>query len=264
MIPNFLEYQRANKGLADSTINNYRKDLRAFVEYAKPLGLRWSTITRHDLDNYVSFMREQYQPRTIKRRVEVLRLLYTWAIHQGLLEQNPAQYTQTPKFNQDLPKAADESAVLSYLESTPMNRTSMLVHVVVALILDTGMRIGEVLSLDGRDIDTATQSIKVKGKGRKERIVYYGQNFEKYAHIVSQRQGRIFDTPDITLRFMMANEIPGCHPHAIRHLFAVRQLNRGMDLKTLGTLMGHKHVTTTEIYAQMRNERTRAIYQSIN
>lgn len=264
MIPNFLEYQRANKGLADTTINNYRKDLRAFVDYAKPLGLHWSTITRHDIDNYVVYMREQYQPRTIKRRVEVLRLLYTWAIHQGLLEQNPAQYTQTPKFNQDLPKAADESAVLSYLESTPMNRTSMLVHVVVALILDTGMRIGEVLALDGRDIDTATQSIKVKGKGRKERIVYYGQNFEKYAHIISQRQGRIFDTPDITLRFMMANEIPGCHPHALRHLFAVRQLNRGMDLKTLGTLLGHKHVTTTEIYAQLRNERTRAIYQSIN
>lgn len=265
MIQEFLQYQRANKGLSEQTLEGYMKDLKVFVRFSQSHGLRWSTITPKDLDEYVSEEHERgMQPRTIKKRVEVVRLLFSWAQHRGLLADNPARYTQTPKQAEELPKAADTDRLRKYLERDATSRESYIIHIIVALILETGMRIGEITSMRGEDIDTKNHAILVHGKGAKERYVYYGKLCERYAEAMSHRAGRIFTQAQTDYRYMMYAELPGTHPHAIRHAFAIEQLNRGLELKTLSTLMGHKHTTTTEIYTHMLTDNVRKQYQSIN
>lgn len=261
MITEFLNYQQTNKGLSNESIKGYEKELRAFLRYARPLGLRWSTITAADIDNYViSETTRGMKPRTVQKRVEVLRLLFAWACHRGMLTENPAQYTQTPKKAQDLPKAANKEQVEKFLSKEPTSREMLIVHAIVAMIYETGARIGEVAKLRGEDIDTNDQSIRLHGKGAYERIVYYGDRFKAYANMMSLRKGVIFDMSEVAMRYAMYKYLPGIHPHAIRHLFACNLVNAGMDLKTLGVLMGHKYVQTTEIYARMSNAHIRALY----
>lgn len=265
MIQRFLEYQRINKGLSEQTIEGYRKEIGHFAHYGKNLGLRWSTITAKDMEDYVKSEAERgMKPRTIKRRVEVIRLVYTWAIHEGLLTYNPAQYTQSPKIREELPKAADAERLEEYMKTEAQTRESLIVHILVALIYETGLRIGECLELRGEDFDLERNRIRVKGKGGKERYAYYSNRTMDYARMMSKRQGRIFTDDAMTYRYMMYRELPGIHPHAIRHAFAVSQLDKGMDLKTLSVLMGHKHVQTTEIYAQLSEKHTAATYKKFN
>lgn len=265
MIQEFLEYQAKNKGLSEQTIAGYAKDLRNFVRWAGAQGLRWSTLTAASMDAYVMAEHERgMQPRTIRRRVAVVRLLLKWARHRGIMDNAAAAYTQSPKIRRELPKACSMTEIRAYLDTPALTRNSLLQHIIVGLIAETGMRIGEVLSLRGEDIRTEERAIWVRGKGGKDRYVYYGDYTARWAGAMSKRVGEIFDMTDEQCRYMMYAEVGPTvhhvHPHAIRHAFATEMLNNGMPLKELSTLMGHDHVTTTEIYAKMTNARTRAIY----
>lgn len=265
MIQEFLDYQGKNKGLSEETIFGYRKDLKTFVNYAKERGLRWSTITAEDMDDYVRSEEERgMKPRTIKKRVEVVRLLFSWAQHKGHLSENPARYTQTPKQADTIRRAEDANRLEAYLQTPSLTREAHLIHAVVAIIYETGIRIGELLRIEGRDIDTQERRIFIQGKGANERYVYYGDKAAAYLKAMSHRQGRCLQESDYEIRMAMARELPGCHPHAIRHTFACRMINAGMSLKTLATLMGHKHEATTEIYARIATERARGEYEKYN
>lgn len=269
MIQEFLKYQAENKGLAAQTIDGYRKELRAFVSWAQPKGLRWSTISSTDMQDYVRHENARgMKPRTIKRRVEVIRLILEYAKHQGYIKENVAWFTQTPKIADELPKAASCEEIEAYLKMQASSTDFLKCQIIVGLIYETGLRLGEVLSLRGEDFDLSNGRIKVQGKGRKERYVYYGNFTKTWAVAMAKRQGIIFDLGDVETRYMMYNYagsyVKGIHPHAIRHAFACKQLNSGMGLKTLSTLMGHKHVETTEIYAQLADKRVGEEYRRIN
>lgn len=268
MIQEFLNYQQNNKGLSAETVHGYRKELRAFVRWAQPLGMRWSTVTADVMNQYVANEHARgMSPRTIKRRVEVLRLFFSHLMHKGVIDVNPAQYTQVPKVREELPKTADADALRSYLNSTPLTRQGWLIHYVITLIMETGMRISEVVKMRGTDIDLGNRTILVRGKGGKDRYVIYGQGFEKFARMAANRKDTIIKETEERIRYMMYEELGFSHvatPHSIRHLFACEQLNKGMDIKTLATLMGHKNVSTTEIYARMTKERLANMYNNIN
>lgn len=266
MIKEFLDFQRTNKGLRDESVQGYGKELKAFVRWALEKKLRWSELTAADMDEYVRSESERgMKPRTIKKRVEVVRLLLTWAVRTGQLTTNAAQYTQVPKVREELPKAADGEQVRAYLEQRAMSKRSYEIHAITAIIYETGLRLGEVLQLHSSDIDTKTQSIRVNdGKGGNQRIVYYSKYTAQYADELTKRGGTVFDMSDIDVRYSMYHELPGVHPHAIRHLFATEQLEKGMDLKNLSYLMGHKHVSTTEIYAKVNPTVARQQYFNFN
>lgn len=269
MIQEFLTYQRDIKGLAAQTVEGYEKELRHFIRYAQKKGLRWSSITRQDIDAYTASEGARgMKPRTIRRRVEVLRLLFTWAIHKGILTENPAQYSQTPKIRESLPKAADGEAIRRYLGTPMLTAEDLQTHFMVALMLETGMRFGEVLKLEGRDIDREQRTIRVTGKGAKERLVFYGKETEALLqHYVNVEERLTYGT-ERECRYMIYRHAgrfcPRIHPHAIRHTFATEQLAKGMKLKTLSTLLGHTNIATTEIYAKATAEVLATEYKSLN
>lgn len=269
MITEFITYQQTVKGLAAETLLGYEKDLRHFVGWAQPQGLRWSTITHLDIDRYTQDEGARgMSARTIRKRVEVLRLIYEWALHLGLVYENPARYSQTPKIREELPKAADGAKIREYLAKPMRSAEDLQVHFLLSLILETGLRIGEALAVRGEDVDRENRCIKVRGKGAKERIVFYGKLTETMLQHYPITEGRLTYGNAREVRYMIYRTAgkfcPRIHPHAVRHTFACEQLAKGMSMKTLSTLMGHGHVSTTEIYAKASVETLGREYQSIN
>lgn len=270
MIQEFLEYQCNVKGLAAQTLQGYEKELRQWTAWARPQGLRWSNISKQDIDRWTADQGKRgLKPRTIRRRVEVLRLLFTWAEHEGLLTSNPARFCQTPKAAKTLPAVADTEKVFEYIDSTPSTGQGVIVRTMAAIFIETGIRIGELQELRLSDIDIDARTMSIHGKGAKERVVFFGKRTEKLLRRWYIGRGeQLFPGEQRYYRQAMAEEMSShcgrMHPHLLRHTFATMQLNNGMPLKEVGHLLGHEHVTTTEIYAHVATAHAHELYNKVN
>lgn len=271
MIKEFCEYQRKVRGLAPRTCEEYEKSLKAFATWARPMGLRWSTITKQDIDKYIMQMTDwKLAASTIKGRVTALRTFFVYLVNDGKLTHNPAKWCQTPKRPEHLPQPAKVDKIDDYLATPAKNRKDAQMHMLTAILLETGLRISEALQLVPADFDFAEQSIMVMGKGNKMRKVFFGQRTLRQLSQYSWRGAqRIFeDMTDEHARWLMYDFLgsycPGIHPHQLRHTFACEQLNKGMSLTSLATLMGHTNIHTTEIYARATAATAGAEYKQIN
>lgn len=270
MIKEYLTYIETVRGLSANTIEGYRKDLREFVRYAAHLGLRWSTLQEHDVDGWLS---EQAQagisPRTRNRRLSALRGLLTWAHHKGMLTQNAARFCQQAKKPDSLPKPTDLSAIDRYLGERQPGTAANIAALQIALMVESGLRISEAITLTIEDIDTSRKSIRVRGKGNKDRYTFYGARVERELMPLMGGKGRIF--PAWSTQFYRSNiedqlrPFTGAiTPHQLRHTFATSQLNAGMPISTLSMMLGHKSVETTQVYTRVAVDTARTQYQSIN
>lgn len=271
MIKEYLEYQRSVKGLGARTIEEYGKDLREWVSWAKGRGLTWRTTRKQDVDDWTRWMTGRgLMPKTIKRRVSCLRCVYRWAVHEGLLELNPAQWCQTPKAKETLPEVVDVAMVDSWLLNFGGNLRRMDVEhgdirLLVAMLIETGCRISEALSMRWEDIDLSAKRVLVEGKGGRARYAYFGERVARELCGKTAKHGLVWRWTDREAREVMyrtlGTEIPGVHPHLLRHTFATMMVERGMPLKTLSVLLGHKHAATTEIYTHVAESTLGRQYQ---
>lgn len=268
MIKEYLSYQQEVKGLSARTLQEYEKELRAFVKWASPRGLRWSTITKQDIDAHTRELQAAgLKPATIKRRISTIRSMYKWAEHENLVDVNPARWAQTPKRSMQIPTTAKVAAIDAYLNSHAVTTKAQEMHVAVALMLETGVRLNELIQIEAKDFNKETSSIKIVGKGRKERYVYYGERSRKALNMYKRgTQGNIITSMTAeALRWEMYKQVgpysPGIHPHMLRHTFATEMIAAGIDLKTLSVLMGHANTTTTEIYVKANEKRLHAEYK---
>lgn len=261
MIKEYLEYQRTVKGLGARTVEEYGKDLHEWVVWATSRGLTWRTTTKQDLDDWTRWMVGRgLMPRTIKRRISTMRGIYRWACHEGLLTLNPAQYCQTPKAKENLPEVVDVRAVDAYLNDPagePLGAVNGKggMKLLVSMLIETGCRISEALSMRWNDIDFNTNRVLVIGKGGRARYVYFGKRVMRFASSARSDSGLIWNWSDYEARHLMyetlGRYIQGVHPHLLRHTFATTMLENGMPLMTLKTLLGHKSIETTEIYTHV-------------
>ena len=262
MIKEFISYQRNVKGLSPRTCEEYSKNLSYFIAWAQPRKLRWSTIMKSDIDSWtMDMMLMGVKPATIRQRISVIRSCFGWMVNEGMLHLNPARYCQSPKTTKALPTAVDITKIDAYLETPAYTPQQQELHIAVALMIETGCRLHEVMMMRTQDFNKQTSSVRVSGKGSKERIVYYGARCKQQLNSYKRHStGKLITTmDDTTLRFEMYRELgkfcPHVHPHQLRHTFATEMLNNGMDLKTLSVLLGHESVKTTEIYARASEQR---------
>lgn len=261
MITAFSNYLLTNRGLSENTVKAYCEALRDFAQFANDhyAGVRWSTVTKQQIDEYVvDMVAEDYAPASIKQHISALRTFYKTCMAMGAKVENPARFVSTPKLQDEMPKTIEVEAIKAALESAT---TPMAAKAAISIIFETGIRLQELLDLKAEDIDPKTQSIRITGKGRKQRTVYYGELTKKY--------GRYWRGSEYTQRYVRHivfealkpySEAKQLSPHALRHTYACQLLNNGMSITAISKLLGHEHIETTEVYAKLANKTTQNMY----
>lgn len=260
MIQEYINYLQHNKGYSVQTCTEYRKDLEKFVQWLRSSTQieRWGMVTKDVIDSWVCYMSvNDMAACTIKRRVSALRGLYQYAWVKGLCTDNPAKYVSTPKKGHRLPKVADVDKIAQAIRNTATEAETKLA---LAIMAETGVRLGELLEIRPCDVHQSDRSIVVRGKGNKERKVYYGDmTAEIIGRVVTIGGGKLIMSDARELRYKV-HAATGASPHNIRHLWATVMLNNGCPLESISKLMGHASVKTTEIYAEVATATLAADY----
>lgn len=274
MLTRFENYLRNIKGYSERTCSEYLKDLKAFARWAKAHkdDARWSTLTRSDIDDYISMRaKEGIKPSTTNRELAAISALYRFFIREGLLKTNPARFQSRRKVGFHLPNTIpSEDLQAAYKNSVGV------VHVWIGLLSTTGIRISELLGLNWEDIDFKTCALEIKGKGNKERLVYTTPEYldlMRQAYERNPTEGRIFRYSERDARYMLWEALKPysrakqLSPHAIRHTFATSLAKQGVNVATIATILGHKSIETTQKYidmAQMDCKAVSAQYSPLN
>ena len=280
----YLTELSAARGASEHTLRAYSKDLAEFVEHATALEITDpALVTARTLRGFLFALDERGLARTsARRKLSAVRSLFQHLLERGVIEQHPGKALRSGKVARTLPSAVDASELDLLLEScdlsTALGRRD---RALLEFVYSAGTRAAEAVSLDRRDLDLASGVARVRGKGRKERLVGIGSRaraaLEAYlsdperpapkdAHAVflNARGGRLTTRAlglildKATLQSGLGKKL---HPHLLRHSFATHLLDAGADLKAVQDLLGHAHITTTQIYTHVSIERLRKVYE---
>lgn len=274
MLTRFENYLRNIKGYSERTCSEYLKDLKAFALWAKAnvKDARWSTLTRSDIDEYITMRaKDGIKPSTTNRELAAISALYRFFIREGLLKTNPARFQSRRKVGFHLPNTIPSEDL-----QTAYKNSVGVVHVWIGLLSTTGIRISELLGLNWEDIDFKTCALEIKGKGNKERLVFTTPEYldlMRQAYERNPTEGRIFRYSERDARYMLWEALKPysrakqLSPHAIRHTFATSLAKQGVNVATIATILGHNRIATTQKYidmAQMDCKAVSAQYSPLN
>ena len=266
MLIRFENYLRNLKGYSERTTSEYLKDLKAFARWAKAYkeDARWSTLTRSDIDEYITMRaKEGIKPATTNRELAAISALYRFFIREGLMTSIPARFQSRRKVGFHLPNTIpSEDLQKAYEHSVGV------VHVWIGLLSTTGIRISELLDLKWEDIDFKTCALEINGKGNKDRLVYTTPEYLELLKQAYERhpiEGRIFRYSERDARHMIWEALKPysrskqLSPHAIRHSFATSLARQGVNVATIATILGHNRIATTQKYIDMAQMDCRAV-----
>lgn len=279
----YLTELSAARGASEHTLRAYAKDLAEFVEHATALEITEpALVTARTLRGFLFALDERGLARSsARRKLSAVRSLFGHLLERGVIEQHPGKALRSGKVARALPGTIDASELDHLLAccdlSKPLGRRD---RALLEFVYSAGTRAAEAVSLDLRDLDLASGVARVRGKGRKERLVGIGSRaraaLEAYlsdpkrpaptdgrAVFLNARGGRL-TTRALGLildRAALHSGLPKkLHPHLLRHSFATHLLDAGADLKSVQDLLGHAHITTTQIYTHVSIERLHQVY----
>lgn len=276
LLERFEEMILADKNLSLKTIEAYRYDLKNFFNYTE----QEINIDKYKIQDYIAFLKEKEIKQTsIMRAISALRQFFEFLQSENIIENNPTSNLKLKLKSKPLPKVlseADMRLLLSYFDSNKNLKLKAMLHI----LYGAGLRVSELvsLSIDSiiQDEETGRYIILIKGKGDKERIVPINNiamdvikeylstrsekfKFNKYLFPSNSKAGYITRQGFAKLLKEVAIEvgIPGnkISPHVIRHAFATHLLSHGADLISIQKLLGHKDISTTQIYTHVSNEK---------
>jgi integrase/recombinase XerD len=286
----YLDHLRVERGLAGSTIEAYARDLERYRTYLTAHGIaRAADATVEDVEAFVAWLRAQrrddgspYAARTVTRTVVAVRGVHRFLHGEDLAASDPAAGVPAPGAGRSLPKAlsvADVSRLLAAPPATtPAGRRD---RAALELLYGAGLRISELIGLDLDDVDPVERTLRVRGKGDRERVVPFGEPAADALDgwLRLGRPGLQPRTPALVLnlrgtrlsrqglwlairrhaeRVGLADEVT---PHSLRHSFATHLLDGGADVRVVQELLGHASVTTTQIYTLVSRGSMRRAYE---
>jgi integrase/recombinase XerC len=294
----FFSHLAAERGASPCTQRNYRQAVTEFAVWhveQRSGPPEWTSISRDDLRGYVRYLgRRNLNRATVQLRFSALRSLYRYLVRLGKVEVSPIKELALPKPGKRLPKfltpAQMGDLLAAPLRSLPIDddaRASRLRFgcyrdaALLETIYSCGLRISEVCGLTVGDIDFGEQLVRVRGKGRKERIVPIGKaalnairTFWRLCQTMPGAEAPVFPCrPDgrkpptarnVQLRLKkylaLAGLDPSISPHKLRHSYATHILDAGADLRGVQELLGHAHLATTQVYTHVTTERLKKAY----
>jgi integrase/recombinase XerC len=283
----FLDFQATEKSASPRTLANYREALANYRNWRGEKFTAWRDATADEFRDYLfHLMKQDFKRSTIRLRFAALRSFYKFLVLRRGLGRSPVAEVQLPKTEKSLPvvltiSQIDELLTLP-LRVPPGKKSFSWIPLRDAAILElfysSGLRIAELISLDVRNIDFIGETVRVTGKGSKERIVPIGapainaiQRYRTEAAVVSgplfissHRKRITQQAIDLLLKkYLKLSSIPfKISPHKLRHSFATHMLDAGADLRSVQSLLGHASLSTTQIYTHVTKERLREAYDS--
>lgn len=280
-IDKFLEYLKSVKKHSDNTIISYQDDLK---ELASVLNNNIIDLNEEDIKKYLNYLYDKsYNKNTISRKLSGVRSFYNYLYNHDIIKINYFTDVHNPKKIRSLPHYLKTSEIDKVLDNT--NEVTLYGErnkLIVELLYVTGLRVSELVNIKLKDIDKYNKSIKILGKGSKERIVYYEDNCSKLLNKYLNNTRRKLDKNNseylllnkfgnklstrmirnILNNLTIGTSIEQIYPHMIRHTFATTMLNNGADLMTVKELLGHESINTTSIYTHVTNEQIRKVFDS--
>ncbi|MCP4900384.1 MAG: tyrosine recombinase [bacterium] len=275
-VDEFVQHLEWERNLATSTLKHYRREVLAFVVFAEGELSRSqaSDITPTDIRAYLAHLHaRRLAARSITRALASLRTYFAALGREGIVKSSPAEAVPHPRLERTVPEVVSSHDVEELLEAFPDSPAGHRDCAIAELLYGSGIRVGELVSLDLADVSRNERLIRVRGKGRKERIVPFGRRagdaLSRYLPIratwrradtnddalfVNQRGGRLSDR---SVRRLMAAAVErtasrlSIHPHSLRHAFATHLLEAGMDLRAIQELLGHASLASTQIYTDV-------------
>ena len=294
-LDDFLKHLKYERNLSEHTLRNYESDMAQFYDFIAPPnndGER-RAVDLHSIDNltireYMATLYEKKKKKSsIHRKVACLRTFFRFLCREGVLESNPALLVSSPRVDRKLPNHLTIEQMIQFIE-TPETDTVLgkRDRAILELLYASGVRVSELVGLNLSDIDYNHQTLRVKGKGRKERMVPCGSHAKTALELYLGVRGELLIEADpddrdplavfmnyqgtrITTRSVgrmldkyckQCAEIHHVSPHALRHSFATHLLDAGADLRTIQELLGHARLTTTQQYTHVSTDKLMEVY----
>lgn len=278
----FINYIVIEKKLSNNTKDAYQRDLISFSNYLNNKHI--NKISSTDIKNYISYLNKLNKTdKTIARNIVSIRNLFNYLMREERIKVNPCEKIESPKLKKQLPKTLNEEEVnllLNIDTKTPLDYRN---KAMLELLYAAGLRVSELVNLTVNDVNLTDCYVRVYGKGKKERIVPIAQItvdiLDNYINIYrnSLLKGHLSDKlfissygKGITRQGFFKNlkliaEKQGIKkdfsPHTLRHSFATHLLEYGADLRSIGEMLGHENIKTTQIYTHLSNNKRRKDYE---
>ena len=276
----FLKSILDQKNYSKKTIENYNRDLNKFFKFLNDYKIKdIKKITKETVRLY--FLKQKnnnISNRTLGRYYSSLNSFFLYSIEHEYIGVNPLKFIDYPKYTKKIPEYIYDYQLEKLLnEKTSENveielRNKLIIH----LLLDTGVRVSQLVNIKVRDIDVEERIIKVFGKGSKERFVFFTSKTKELLinYFIKRKEKAITDNLLINYKgekltersvqkiIKLVGEKIGLdiHPHLLRHTFATDLLNKGADIRMIQELLGHENLDTTQIYTHVSNSRVKEVY----
>jgi integrase/recombinase XerC len=282
-VADFLRHLR-ERNASPHTIKAYTGDLRNFASYVG--SRRWQDIDHIAIRGFLSRLYQKGLSKTsVARSLAAVRSWYRWLAREGVVEQNPAKLVATPKLAKKLPRVPTIEEMNSVLDGE-MPETAAFPQrdrLMLELLYGCGIRNSELTGINLDDIGLSAEAILIRGKGKKERYVPFGESARKAltaylparqtalaesrkhsnALLINRRGGRLTtrSVGRIIKKIAVAKGLsPEVHPHTLRHAFGTHMLEEGADLRAIQELLGHERLATTERYTQLSLKHVLEVY----
>ncbi len=277
LLDGFLEHLEWERNLSPATLRAYRREIRTFIDFSgSELGLRMPLdVSPVAVRAYLAHLHSKHlAPSSIARALASIRTYFRFLVAENTLVASPAEAVPFPHGVQQTPEVADRYTIEELLEGFPDTAAGRRDRAAVELLYAAGLRVGELVALDLADLNLDRRLARIRGKGRKERLVPFGRPAataiaaylpsrkrwrrgiasEDDPLFVNQRGGRLSDRSIrriIDEGVRRTADLNHLHPHALRHAFATHLLEAGMDLRVIQELLGHSSLATTQIYTKI-------------
>jgi integrase/recombinase XerC len=307
LVTQFLDYLKLEKHFSEYTVKSYGADLIQFGQFLSgEIGQSHATASPLVQDRTLSLDEKQvklettvireflaylygqnYTKSTTARKLATLRSFYKFLIRRGHLTTNPLASIRTPKQEKRLPKCLDLEQVQKLLDAPgDGDLLSARDKAMLEVLYSSGIRVSELVELEMGDIDLQEGVLRVRGKGRKDRLTPIGsqaikalqkylemramepkcQNSRNASRVFLNKHGESLSTRSVRRKLdkylQAAGLDPGISPHTLRHSFATHLLNNGADLRSVQELLGHQSISTTQIYTHLSTSRIKQVYDS--
>ena len=291
----FLQHLKYERNVSPHTLRNYTSDLDQFHNYLAPSQANGThkEIPVKEIDHitireWMSELHIENKKTSIARKLASLRTFFQFLVREGVVEINPAKLVATPRIERKLPTHLSMEDAVRFIEAPDLNTDlGKRDRAILEFIYATGMRVGELVSLNIRDIDFKEKLVRVTGKRKKQRILPFGEPalqslvfyLEKTRPIFlnncpsAERDEKVvflnYQGTRITTRSVgrmvdkyikQCSDIKDISPHSLRHSFATHLLDSGADLRDIQELLGHARLSTTQIYTHVSMEKLIEVY----